>query len=204
MRITKTLTIILAIVILAIGCTKEKTNNLLTDNTPVQSSSSITLGNQSTSNNNCFFSFDSMKVYKFADAVNNQSVIDLIFFHNNPDNLAIFASPASIATIATIKPFILEGVGNGINYWTTKNSIKIGVTDISVSDFNNVTTNGQLNAAYENDYHVTVDWEIDISPNKVYKFTSNRTGKRGLIKVNSVNGNYNTSGQINFDIKMIK
>lgn len=89
MRIATTLTTILAIVILAISCTKEKENGILTDNIPVQSSSSITLGNQSTSNFNCFFSFDSMKVYKFADAVNNQSVIDLIFFHNNPDDLAI-------------------------------------------------------------------------------------------------------------------
>lgn len=204
MKTTKSFTIILAIVILAIGCTKEKTNNLLTNNTPVQSYASITLGNQSTNTFNCFLSFDSMKVYIFSDAVNNQSAIDLIFYHNNPDNLAVFASPASMQSSITIAPFIFEGIGNGVKFWTPKNSIQIGNTDITASDFNNITTNGQLNTAYENDSHVTVASQVGVFANIVYKFTSNRTGKRGLIKVNSVNGTFNTSGQINLDIKMIK
>lgn len=206
MKTTKLTTIVtLAIFILlgTISCTKEENTNGLTDNTPVLSYASITLGNQSSSALNCFLSLDSMKVYTFASAAINQNKIDLIFLHNNPDNLAMFVTPASMSGAITIPPNIYSSAGNGVNFWTTKNSIQIGITDITVAEFNNITTNGELHTAYENDYHVTIGWEINISPNKVYKFTSNRTGKRGLIKINSVNGTYNSSGQINFDIKTI-
>jgi hypothetical protein len=192
---------ILAIVILAISCKKEETKFI--DNTSVHNFSSITLGNQSSSTYNCFLSFDSAKVSTLTNAHTNQSKIDLIFLHNNPDNLAMFVSPASIDDAITISPDIYTNPIYGIENWTTRNSIQIGITDISVADYKNISTNGQLHTAYENDPHVTIGWEIDITPNKVYKYTSNRTGKRGLIKVNSINGNYNSAGSINFDIKQI-
>jgi hypothetical protein len=188
------------ILLFAISCKKEDTK--LADNTPVQQFS-VTMGNQSSATYNCFLSFDSAKVFTLTNAHTNQNRIDLIFLHNNPDNLAMFVSPASIGSAITISPDIYTNPIYGIENWTTKNSIQIGITDISVADFNNLSTNGQLHTAYENDPHVTIGWEIDITPNKVYKYTSNRTGKRGLIKVNSINGNYSTAGQINMDIKMI-
>lgn len=200
---TTTLTAIIAIVILAIGCTKENGINNTINSKPVQSFAAITLGNQSSSTLNCFLSFDSMKVYTLTAAAGNQSAIDLIFLHNNPDDLAMFVTPASFGAATTIKPSIYNDATYGVNVWSTKTSIQIGITDITTSDFNNISTNGQLNTAYENDPHVTIGWEINITPNKVYKYTSNRTGKRGLIKVNSVNGNYSSAGQINFDIKQI-
>jgi hypothetical protein len=161
------------------------------------------MSNQSSSSYNCFLTFDSCKVRTIVQAEANQNTTDLVFLHNNPDNLAMFVSPASISGAVTIPPTILNFPSIGITNWTSKNSMQIGVTDITVGGFNSIATNGDLHNAYDNDPHVTIGWEIDITPNKVYKFTSNRTGKKGLIKVNSINGNYNTSGQINMDIKMI-
>lgn len=196
------------------SCKKEEnktkqTNTVKTDTTKVFSSLNIALGNQSSDGYTCFMSFDSAKIYTLAEAKANQNTIDLIFLHNNPDNLAMFVSPSSLANATTIKPGIYDAnpFGNlelGVYYWAQKNTIQIGVTDISAGDFNNIQTNGQLNTAYDNDYHVTIGWEIDIKPNKIYKFTSNRTGKKGLIKVNSINGDYSTAGLINFDIKIMK
>jgi len=192
---------LISILFLAISCKKEETK--FNDNTPTQNFSSITLGNQSSATYNCFLSFDSAKVFTLTNAHANQNKIDLIFLHNNPDNLAMFVSPAAISGAITISPDIYTNPIYGVENWATKNSIQIGITDISIADFSNITTNGQLHTAYENDPHVTIGWEIDITPNKVYKYTSNRTGKRGFIKVNSINGNYNSAGIINFEVKQI-
>lgn len=183
------------------ACSKEEEKKV--DNTPVQSFPSVVMSNQSSSSYNCFLTFDSCKVRTIVQAEANQNTTDLVFLHNNPDNLAMFVSPASISGAVTIPPDLLNIPTIGITNWTSKNSMQIGVTDITVGGFNSIATNSDLHNAYENDPHVTIGWEIDIKPNKVYKFTSNRTGKRGLIKVNSINGNYSTAGQINMDIKMI-
>lgn len=183
------------------ACSKEESKKL--DSKPVQYFPSITMGNQSTSTFNCFLTFDSCKVRTLSNAADNQSTTDLIFLHNNPDNLAMFVSPASISSAITLAPGIYTFPTVGVTNWTSKNSMQIGITDLSVGAFVNISTNEDLNNAYNNDSHVTIGWEIDIKPNYVYKFTSNRTGKRGLIKVNSINGNYFTPGQISMDIKMI-
>lgn len=212
--INKTNYLFLVLFLALYSCKKEdnktnQTNASKTDTTKVFTLMNLALGNQSSDGYTCFMSFDSAKIYTLSEAKANQNIIDLIFLHNNPDNLAMFVSPSSLANATTIKPGIYDAnpFGNlelGVYYWTRKNTIQIGVTDISAGDFNNIQTNGQLNTAYDNDYHVTIGWEIDIKPNQIYKFTSNRTGKKGLIKVNSINGDYSTAGLINFDIKIMK
>ena len=194
---------LISIIVLLFFASCKKDDAIFKDNTPVQNFPSIVMGNQSAASFNCFLTFDSCKVKPLAQAFTDQSIVDLIFLHNNPDNLAMLVSPASIASAVTIPPDIYTFATMGVTHWTNKNSIQIGVTDISLGDFNNIATNGDLHQAYENDPHVTIGWEIDIQANKVYKFTSNRTGKRGLIKVHSITGNYNTPGQINIDIKLI-
>ena len=197
-----TFILLLAFMLLATSCKKEKNN--LNSTTPVQSFTDVTMGNQSSASYNCFMSFDSAKVYTLINAQANQTPIDLIFLHNNPDNLAMFVSPASIVDAITLDADIYTNPIYGVENWTTKNAIQIGITDISVAEFNSINTNGNLHAAYENDPHVTIGWEIDIKPNKVYKYTSNRTGKRGLIKVKFINGNYSSAGSILFDLKQIQ
>lgn len=191
----------IAAILFCVSCKKEDNN--VVDNKPVQSFAGINLGNQSAVNYSCFLTLDSCRVYSLASAKANQGIIDLIFLHNDPDNLAMFVTPASIASAITYTPVIYSNLTNGITTWSTKNSMQLGITDISVADFNGINTNGALNSAYENDPHVTIGWEIDITAGKVYKFTSNRTGKRGLIKVNGLSGNYASAGGINMDIKMI-
>lgn len=188
-------------ILFCVSCKKEDNN--VVDNKPVQSFAGINLGNQSSVNYTCFLTLDSCKIHAIVSAKANQGIIDLIFLHNNPDNLAMFVTPASIAGATTLKPVIYFDPTWGVTSWTTKNSMQLGITDISVADFNGINTNGALNSAYENDPHVTIGWEIDITAGKVYKFTSNRTGKRGLIKVNGLSGNYASAGGINMDIKMI-
>lgn len=200
-RITFKLFTILQLIFCISACRKESNTNL--DNKPVQNYAGISLSNQSSASFNCFLTFDSCKVHTLSSAKANEEIIDLIFLHNNPDNLAMLVSPASLEAATTFKPDIFLSSPNGVTNWSAKNTIQIGITDITLADFNNIRTNGDLHNAYENDNHVTIGWEIDITPNKVYKFTSGRTGKRGLIKVNSMSGNYTTAGQINFDIKLI-
>lgn len=195
------ITFTLAIILCCFSCKKDE--NGVLDNTPVQYFPGVSIANQSAATFNCFLTFDSCKVLTINEAKLNQSKVDLIFLHNNPDDWAMLVSPASIASATTIKPLIYTDPTYGVTSWTAKNSIQIGITDISVADFTEVDTNGELHSAYENDAHVTIGWEIDIKPNRVYKFTSNRTGKRGLIKVNSINGNYSSPGNIVMDIKMI-
>ena len=95
-----TFILLLAFMLLATSCKKEKNN--LNSTTPVQSFTDVTMGNQSSASYNCFMSFDSAKVYTLINAQANQTPIDLIFLHNNPDNLAMFVSPASIVDAITL------------------------------------------------------------------------------------------------------
>ncbi|QQR96828.1 MAG: hypothetical protein IPK18_07840 [Sphingobacteriales bacterium] len=189
-------------IFLIVSCKKEENN---ATSKKLVESYNVTMGNQTTPTSgwNCFFSFDSAKVYRLSEAFNNQSKIDLIFLHNDPDDVAMFVSPFSMADAIANKPYMYATSNYGVEDWTTKNTLQINVTDITVSDFNNITTVEQLNTAYENDKNITNAWEVDISANKVYRFMTN-SNRIGLIKVNSISGNHNTKGEINFDVKIIK
>lgn len=196
-HLAKVLTILGIAALPMTSCEKEK--NKKNDDT-IKSYSSVTVGNQNSTAGN-ILDLDGGKVYTLPQAYENQETVDLIFYHDNPTNSLWMACPSSFSEFTTIALPMESTPTYGTNFWSTLTTMEIGNTDITSGTFDGISTFATLSSTIANDYHVMIGVASNPSPGDVFKFKTG-TGKIGLIRINSHNGNSSTSGSIKVDIKI--
>ncbi|ACF14716.1 hypothetical protein Ctha_2265 [Chloroherpeton thalassium ATCC 35110] len=163
----------------------------------VTENSSITLGAQENVTGSFCASIegDVYTVSQVASA-SNQEKVDFVYFYGST-NEATIASPDDEA-VATITTF-------GISDWTTKNSTVFKATTLGESDFNNIGSVSELEAAYA---EATDSYDPNTRANHLTESTvfafatdADRGSKTGLVLVEELTAN--STGSIKITIKVM-
>ncbi len=200
---TKILSIAIIAALLT-GCDKkDDDNNKPSGKTPINSYTNINLGNDKNDDYGSFINLKSGQVYflsKAPKALESQSNIDLVYWYNNINH-----GDPYLGAPAEVKSNIYEGEifdnnPDGINFWTTVNNTFFSSTNISVGEFNNITSYEQLKDAVDEIYG---HYEYNVKSEKVYKFKT-WDNKIGLLKINTIVGRGDITATMNIDIKVQK
>jgi len=134
-------------------------------------------------------------VFSISDAKTNAAKIDFIYFNGSahPKSLAA-PSNASVGTL---------GTGNAPSTWATKNATKLGVlSGVTVAQFDGCN-NDELITTHVTTAAVSADIVSNLAANNVVGFIT-AGGKKGLIKVISIDTSSEANNSIKISIKVQK
>jgi hypothetical protein len=153
----------------------------------------LILGAQSSTIYPEFYSLISLQTYNDAQAYQNQSIIDLVYFYDfkSGDNNTIASPGANIDSTLYTAPWPMSG-------WTIKNTTRFEITTISPAEFNDCK-NDSLILAGTFPYASGKRKAKNLAKDHVYSFVS-QTGIKGLFLVNDVIGT--EAGSINISLKL--
>lgn len=152
----------------------------------------ITIGAQNNENIGAFLDVETGNIYTQDNAFNNQSLIDILYYHNSADLNCFSSAGGNIAGIFT-------GTTSPEN-WTTKNTTYYSRTAINITndDFNNCNNDSLIVA------HIFTDGgrkAKSLQANQFWAFQT-QNGKYGIMKINTVYGQ--NTGTINISYKIQK
>ena len=175
------------------GQTKELSFVVTTEteivNGPINTFSMKILGAQQTTSGSSFASIDG-SIYNLADAKANASKVDWLYFYG-ATNHATLAAPDDLDAAT-----IFNNATNGLQEWAVLNPTRFKkVTD--AIDWDNINDDAVIVA--QTATGVTLTKGNELAASDVLAFITS-TGKKGLIKVNSISGT--TDGTITISVKV--
>jgi hypothetical protein len=153
----------------------------------------IILGAQSSTVYPGFYSLITRQTYDDLKAYQNQSLIDLLYYFDpvSGDNHTLASPGANIDSTLFTKPWPLQN-------WTIKNTTRFEYSSVNPAEFN-ASKNDSLILANTFTYASGKRKAKNLASGNVYSFVS-QNGKKGLFKVNDVNGT--DSGYIKLSLKI--
>lgn len=159
--------------------------------------SGVQLGAQDNTEYGGFLSFSNGNIYNLEEAFNNQSMIDMVYYYDNFENLEenIISSPGGNIDGAFSGTY-------GVSNWTTRNTIRYSRSklDITTDEFDQALNDSLIIAntfAFESGGRKTKY----LKPGDMYAFVR-EDNRAGIFKVVSTSGA--TDGYIIVDIKLQK
>ena len=156
---------------------------------PINTFSMKIMGAQSSSTGSSFASIDGT-VYSLANAKTNYLKVDWLYFYG-ATNFATLASPDDADAIS-----VFNDPTNGLATWTTRNPTKFKKVTASI-DWNSITTDGTI--LTQTSSGVTETKINSLAANDILAFIT-ASGKKGMIKVESINGT--DAGTITISVKV--
>ena len=134
-------------------------------------------------------------VYSISEAKTNSAKVDFIYFNGSTHPKSL-AAPGN-ASVGTL------GSANAPGTWATKNATKLGIlSDVTVAQFDDCDDD-ELITTHVTAAAVNADIVSNLASNNIVGFIT-AGGKKGLIKVISVDTSNDTSNSIKVSIKVQK
>lgn len=167
---------------------EEVTITVVSAANPINTFTAVLMGAQSNTTNGSYLDAHAGQVYMQAQAVNNQALIDMVYYYG-ASNLATFAAPSDVT--------VGGGAGNLTlcEGWTTKNATKFGTSAVTVAQFDAMTNDAAISQVTGLADSKIVQVDVD----DVFAFETS-DGKKGLIKVTALTAN--ATGSITITVKM--
>lgn len=181
------------------GCNGEDEETAPANKKGLYSYTTVLMGNQNSTEPN-FYSTSENERYTLADAKTNAAAVDFGYGNGDVGGNEYFIGSPDDESIA----FVYNDPTNGVATWSTLNSTRFKLTNLTTADYDTLTTTAGVIEAYANGTNPEFVSRVrgtEVEPNDVVAFQT-EGGLTGVFRVVERTGTPNTDGSITINVKV--